>query len=118
MAAAAAAALDHSIPRMPKVHELTKQVATTLESYGYRFVLPMQTSMIILDLEYSDITPAAFVDYCKKHGVIVFPSGRLVFHYQTSQDGAHRLLIALQELMEDKKDGRELSARKVLGGYT
>jgi len=74
--------------------------------------------MIILDLEYSDIPPTTFVDYYKKHGVIVFPSGRWVFHYQTPQDGANRLLIALQELMEAKKEGRELSARNVLGGYT
>lgn len=118
MAAAASAALDYSVPRMPQVHELTKRTATTLETYGYKFCLPVQTNMIILDLERSGLPPAAFVDYCKKEGVIVFPSGRLVFHYQTTQEGVDKLLRALKNLKEDKTQGKELSARKVVGGYT
>ncbi len=118
MAAAASAALDESIHRLPQVHELTKRTADILETYGYKFVSPVQTNMIILDLEHSGIPPAAFVDYCKKYGVLVFPSGRLVFQYQTSQEGVNLLLKALKELQEDKIQGKELSTRKVVGGYT
>lgn len=117
MAAAASAALDHAVPRMPKVHEMTKEAARILESYGYKFILPVQTSMIVLDLEAIGIPPAAFVDYCKRYNVTVFPTGRLVFHYQISTSGVDRLLQALKELHDDKKMGNELSARKVTGGY-
>jgi len=117
MAAAASAALDYSVPRMPKVHEMTKRVAATIESYGYKFVLPVQTNMIVLDLESLGIPHAAFVDYCKQYAVAVFLTGRLIFHYQTSENGAIRLLKALNELQEDKAAGKDLSARETTGGY-
>lgn len=116
MAAAASAALDNALPQLPRVHAMTKEVSRKLADMGYVFALPVQTNMIIVDLESMDIPPAAFVGYCKHYGVTVFPSGRLVFHHQTSQDGVSRLLKALEQLIEDKKAGKELANDKVTGG--
>ncbi|KAL3428243.1 threonine aldolase [Phlyctema vagabunda] len=118
MAAAASAALDHAVPCMPAVHALTKRTAASLESYGYKISLPVQTNMIVLDLEAVEIPPAAFVDYCKDNQVMTYPTGRLVFHYQITEDGARRLLAALENLMKDKIAGKSLDSRKVYGGYT
>lgn len=118
MAAAALAALEHALPRFPQVHAVTKAAADQLETMGYKFALPVQTNMVVLDLDAVGIPPAAFVEYCTREKVAVFPSGRLVFHHQTSDAGVESLLAALKKLMEDKKSGVELSSEKVSGGYT
>ncbi|KAJ9323279.1 hypothetical protein DTO027B5_4031 [Paecilomyces variotii] len=117
MAAAAQAALEHTIPLLPGVHALTKKTAASIADLGYTISLPVQTNMIVLDLAGDGIPAAAFLNYGKKHGVTVFPSGRLVFHHQITEDAASRLVDALKELMEDKKAGKELESYKVSGGY-
>ena len=87
MAAAACAALDYTLTQLPKVHAQTRATAKEFEMIGYKFALPVQTNMAVLDLTALEIPSAAFVQYCKEGGVAVFPSGRLVFHHQTSDDG-------------------------------
>lgn len=118
MAAAARAAMEHTVPLLPRVHALTKKTAASLSEIGYTISLPVQTNMIVLDLEAAGIPPAAFVNYGKKSGLTFFPSGRLVFHHQISEDSASRLVGTLRELMADKKAGKELDNHKVSGGYT
>ncbi|QSS61870.1 threonine aldolase [Histoplasma capsulatum] len=118
MAAAAQVALTTSIPQLPRVHALTKSTASKLSAFGYKFQLPVQTNMIIVDLEASNnIPPAAFVSYCAAQGLQVFPSGRLVFHYQTSEKAVGRLVGALEKLMTDKKGGKALESEEIKGGY-
>ncbi|OAX80648.1 hypothetical protein ACJ72_05011 [Emergomyces africanus] len=118
MAAAAQSALTTSIPQFPRVHSLTKSTASKLSAFGYKFQLPVHTNMILIDLEASnDIPPAAFVSYCAAQGLQVFPSGRLVFHYQTSEEAVVCLVGALERLMADKKEGKKLESGAVKGGY-
>lgn len=116
MAAAASAALKYTLPRLRSVHQLTARAASQLEEVGYKFASPVQTNMIILDLEAVAIPAAAIVSRCKGRGVFVFPSGRLVFHHQTSLNGVQNLVTSLRELMEDKKRGIELESGDVNGG--
>lgn len=118
MAAAASAAIDNAVPQMPRIHALTKATATRLHDLGYTFTLPVQTNMILLDLPAAGIPPAAFVEYCARRNVLVFPMARLVFHHQTSNEGVENLVAALAELMEDKKNGKQLSDEDVHGGYS
>lgn len=99
------AALNRLIPQLPRVNALTKATATKLEIVGYKFSLPVQTNMIVLDLKAAGIPNAAKVNYCKEVGITVFPEGRLVFHYQTSTDAAERLVKALSLLIQDAKAG-------------
>ena len=115
MASAALAALNNSVPQLPRVHALTKSAAARLEKLGYTFSYPVQTNMIVIDMEASGVPPAAFVSYCKSAGVTVFP-GRLVFHYQTTEDAVDRLVGALGKLMEDKKSRKELDGGDVARG--
>jgi threonine aldolase len=115
MAAAALAALNNSIPQLPRVHALVKSTATKLESLDYTFSLPIQTNMITIDVDATGIPPAAFVSYCKAAGLNVF-AGRLVFHYQTTQDAADRLVGALGRLMADKKAGKDLGSDPISTG--
>ncbi|CAH0036324.1 unnamed protein product [Clonostachys solani] len=118
MAAAALSALEYTLPRFPLVHKMTKDAAKQLEAVGYKFTLPVQTNMIILDLEGAGIPSAAFVEYCAREKVAVFPMARLVFHHQTSETGVKNLITALTKLMEDKKNGVALEDKKTSGGYS
>lgn len=118
MAAAALSALEYSIPRFPSVHAITKDAAARLEAVGYKFTLPVQTNMILLDLEAAEIPPAAFVEYCAKEDVSVFPMARLVFHHQTSEVAVDKLVTALTRLMEDKRNGVTLNDGEAHGGYS
>ncbi|KAJ5363621.1 uncharacterized protein N7496_009334 [Penicillium cataractarum] len=118
MAAAASAALDYTLPRLSAVHTMTASAAKELETVGYKFALPVQSNMIVLDLEVVGIPPAAFVGYCTDNELGVFPNGRLVFHHQTSQDAVSRLLKALRQLMSDKEAGVHMINDKVTGGYS
>lgn len=117
MAAAALSSLEYTMPLLPRVHALTRQTADSLREVGYKILLPVQTNMIVLDLEDAGIPPAAFVEYGKRAGVTLFPTGRLVFHHQISPEAASRLVTALTCLMEDRKAGKELENHKVTGGY-
>lgn len=118
MAAAAHAALEYTIPRFAQVHTMATEAATRLEAVGYKFALPVQSNMILLDLEAVGIPPAAFVEYCAKEKIVVFPMGRIVFHHQTSQEAVDTMVEALTKLMEDKKNGVALSEEEVHGGYS
>lgn len=118
MAAAALSALEYTLPHFPVVHKMTKDAAKQLEAVGYKFKLPVQTNMIILDLEEAGIPPAAFVEYCAREKVVVFPMARLVFHHQTSETGVKNLITALTKLMTDKKNGIALEDKKISGGYS
>lgn len=118
MAAAALTALNYTLPRLSAVHKMTSKAAEQIKALGYEFSLPAQTNMIVLDLNASSIPAAAFVDYCAKEKVTVFPMGRIVFHHQTSEDGVRRLVAALTKLMDDKRAGVALSDTEVHGGYS
>lgn len=117
MAAAAYAALTTSIPQLPRVHSLVKATAARLSALGYTFSAPVQTNMIILDLDAANIPTTAFVDYLADVGVRVFPMPRLVFHYQTSDEAVEKLVDALARLMQDKRAGKKFEVRKLVDGY-
>ncbi|RAL03253.1 uncharacterized protein BO80DRAFT_462967 [Aspergillus ibericus CBS 121593] len=103
MAAAASASLDYCLPLLPKVHALTRRVAEYLHRIGYEFLLPVETNMIVLNLKKTGIDGESLVRYCTKYGLRTFPSGRLAFHHQISEDGVSRLQRALLELITDVK---------------
>lgn len=116
MAAAAAAALDHTLPKIARVHSLTKAAAGRIQELGYKFALPIQTNMIVIDLPASGIPPAALVAACERKNIAALPSGRMVFHHQTSTEGVESLIEALRELMDKKNAGETLESYEVQGG--
>lgn len=116
MAAAAMAAIDHSLPLLPGVHAKAKATSAKLQQLGYKLALPVQTNMVVLDLEASEIPGAAFVLSCEKRGVTVFPNGRIVLHHQTTEEGLENLVLALSELMDRKQGGEVLENEEMAGG--
>ncbi|CAG9989704.1 unnamed protein product [Clonostachys byssicola] len=116
MAAAALAALENAVPKLPGVHAMTKRVAFELDKLGYKFALPVQTNMIVLDLEAVGIPGSAFVEYCARSNLATFPNGRLVFHHQVTEEVSQALISALGRLMKDKIDGVKLSDKELQSG--
>ncbi|CAH0056438.1 unnamed protein product [Clonostachys solani] len=116
MAAAALAALENAVQKLPGVHAMTKRVAFELEKLGYLFALPVQTNMIVLDLEAVGIPGSALVEYCSRSNLATFPSGRLVFHHQVTEEVSQALISALGRLMKDKNDGVKLSDEELQSG--
>jgi threonine aldolase len=116
MAAAAHSSLEYTLPRFSDVHALTKATAARLEPLGYKFALPVQTNMIVLDLEAVGIPGAALSQYTARKNLHVFPNGRLVFHHQTTQDAADAIVESLTQLMQDKKNGVQLTDEKLASG--
>ncbi|KAK7223505.1 hypothetical protein V2G26_011508 [Clonostachys chloroleuca] len=116
MAAAALAALENAVPKLPGVHAMTKRVAFELDKLGYKFALPVQTNMIVLDLEAVGIPGSAFVEYCAQSNLATFPNGRLVFHHQVTEEVSRTLVSALGRLMKDKNDGVKLSDEELQSG--
>ncbi|RTE80925.1 hypothetical protein BHE90_004569 [Fusarium euwallaceae] len=106
------------IPRFPSVHKMARSVASEIEALGYNFSPPVQTNMIILDLEVVGIPPSAFAEYCAREKVAVFAMARIVFHHQTSEAAVKSLVTAPSKLIEDKKNGVALEDKKVGGGYS
>lgn len=100
----ASAALTGPISQLSRTHALIKTIAKKLKSLVYTFSQPVQTNM-----EAAGVPPAAVVPYCKAAEVEVYP-GRLVFHCQTTEDAANRLVEALAKLMADKKAGKNLKS--------
>lgn len=118
MAAAAHAAINTTLPQLPRVHALVKATAARLSDQGYIFSSPVQTNMILLDLDSVGIPASAFISYCEDAGLKVFPAPRIVFHHQTSPEAVERLVSALGKLMADKKAGKEFEVKIVKGGYS
>ncbi|CAG9954907.1 unnamed protein product [Clonostachys rosea f. rosea IK726] len=116
MAAAALAALENAVPKLPGVHAMTKRVAFELDKLGYKFALPVQTNMIVLDLEVVGIPGSAFVEYCAQSNLATFSNGRLVFHHQVTEEVSQTLVSALGRLMKDKNDGVKLSDEELQSG--
>ncbi|CAH0029966.1 unnamed protein product [Clonostachys rhizophaga] len=116
MAAAALAALENAAPKLSGVHAMTKRVAFELDKLGYKFALPVQTNMIVLDLEVVGIPGSAFVEYCAQSNLATFPNGRLVFHHQVTEEVSQTLVSALGRLMKDKNDGVKLSDEELQSG--
>ena len=108
MAAAAMVALNDHLPRLTQVHSLARQVGGYLQGIGFDLLFPVSTNMVILDLKSMGIPGDLLVKYCKRHNVRAFPSVRLVFHHQISQDGVSRLQSALLELINDHRSYRRL----------
>lgn len=119
MAAAAMAAMDSAIPQIPRVHALARETARRLEGLGYGFAAPVQTNMILLDLQGCGIPPLALTRYCQEAGLHVWKGGaRLVFHYLISQEAVEKLVGAMERLMKDKRAGVDLGEVVKADGYT
>ncbi|WEW58950.1 threonine aldolase [Emydomyces testavorans] len=99
-------------PHVPRIHSLTSTTAGRLSALGYTFSAPVQTNVIILDLDAAGIPIAAFVDYLTAAGLQMFPTPKLVFYSQMTEETAEKLIDALGRLITHQRIARDLAAWK------
>jgi threonine aldolase len=66
---------------------------------GGKLANPTETNMVWLDLQ--DVRPG-FVEIAKEHGLRVLDRGRLVVHYQISDEAVSRLEQVMKVLLDRK----------------
>ncbi|KAH9947653.1 pyridoxal phosphate-dependent transferase [Amylocystis lapponica] len=104
MAAAAAYALSHNFPLLPKVHQLARRLASGLEEIGAH-ILSDETCMVFFDptpigVEYTEIMQRA----SNLSEPLKIGRARLVVHIQTSPQAVEDFLRLVGELAQEKRD--------------
>jgi threonine aldolase len=92
--------------KLAQSHQNAKKVAQIWQDLGGKLQYPVETNMVWLDVEAAGMDYPAFIEMAKARGVKV-SGGRLVVHYQISDEGIQRLEILMKEILVDKKHGVE-----------
>lgn len=108
IAAAARVAVEESFGKGPRgeggklraSHARAKEIGETWKSKGGKLTNPTETNMIWLDLEAAGCSPEEFVRLAKEEGLKT-SGGRLVAHYQISDDAVTRLERLMDRILKD-----------------
>ncbi|MGB5238754.1 MAG: GntG family PLP-dependent aldolase [Flavobacteriaceae bacterium] len=101
LAAAGIYALDHHIERLAKDHQKASELGAILESLIYiSKVEPIETNIIIFEINTSLISQEDFISYLEKHQIHLIGMGqgklRMVTHLDYSEDMHQRVLEVLK----------------------
>lgn len=99
--------------KLAKSHENAVRIAKMWESYGGKLDNPTETNMVWLDLNGSGVPLERFKDVAGKEGLRVL-GGRLVVHYQISDEAIERLERVMKTLL---KDGKGENVKEENGGF-
>lgn len=99
----ASVAIDETIPKLQRTHDIAKDVGKFAESIGYSLEHPVHTNFVFLDLKNTKVDPEVFQELCKQQDLSV-GGGRLAIHFQISDDAIERLKVALQKTIEYAKE--------------
>lgn len=83
-------------------HERARNIAALWESYGGKVTNPVETNMVWFDLEHAGISTMEFIALGEKVG-LRFMGGRLVVHYQISEEAVGRLERVMQAIFQGKQ---------------
>jgi len=117
--AAARVAVDETFGKGPngeggllkKSHVTAKRIAKMWTDMGGKLDKPTETNMVWFDLDDLHLTGDEFAAIGKKHG-LRFLAGRLVVHYQISDEAVDRLVGVMKEAISRKEMNGNGSANK------
>lgn len=109
LTAAARVALDETFGKgvngdggkLQATHSLAKKIAQMWVQMGGKLDKESETNMVWLDLQDAGISDAEFVEVGKRHG-LTFLFGRLVVHYQISEEAVEKLKLVMEEVLARK----------------
>jgi threonine aldolase len=104
VSAAARVALEDTFlgGQLKQSHERAKAIAKLWEGLGGKLQYPVETNMVWLDVESAGLTVEDFVTLAKERGVRV-NGGRMVVHYQISDEAVQRLELLMRDILVEKK---------------
>lgn len=88
--------------KLKKSHENAKKVEEMWLKLGGKVSCPVETNMVVLDLEAAHCSNAEFIKLAQSHGLKMLGE-RLVVHYQISDEALERLERLMQDVMKGKK---------------
>ncbi|KAH6670590.1 pyridoxal phosphate-dependent transferase [Halenospora varia] len=102
--------------KLKESHATAKKIAKVWTDMGGKLSQPTETNMVWLDLDDAGCPGDEFVELGKKQGLRVLSSrGRLVVHYQISQEAVDRLAIVMKELMSRKGQNGHVHKKQKVG---
>jgi threonine aldolase len=108
--AAARVAVDETFGKSPngedgilkRSHITAKKIADVWTSLGGQLAQPTETNMVWPDLADANCSASDFVEIGKKHGLRLHAGGRLVVHYQISDEAVQKLELAMKDIVAKK----------------
>lgn len=99
LAAAAHVALYDTFPRLRDTHALARRLAARLAASGIAILVPVETNMVLFDVRPAGIAPDALAARAAAlEPPIAVRNGRLVVHWQTSDELPARLGALIDQL--------------------
>lgn len=103
---AARVALEENYPeRIVNTHKVARYIESALLNMGVKTVLPVQTSILFVDLKSAGLKGEWFVGEAQKEAIRVAEDGRVVVHYQIDDDAVASLLQVFRAVLQKKADG-------------
>ncbi|KAL3418619.1 beta-eliminating lyase [Phlyctema vagabunda] len=107
--AAARVAVDETFGKGPngeggklkQSHLTAQKIASLWTGLGGKLENPTETNMVWFDLEDAGISSTEIVELAAQHGLRLL-SGRLVVHYQISEEAVAKLEVVMKEIMKRK----------------
>ncbi|KAF2433398.1 aromatic amino acid beta-eliminating lyase/threonine aldolase [Tothia fuscella] len=88
--------------KLKACHDRALEVAKYWEELGGKLQYSVETNMVWLDVESAGVANDKFVDMAKARGVKV-NGGRMVIHYQISDEALERLKLLMKDIFQEKK---------------
>ncbi|KAK5056706.1 hypothetical protein LTR84_012238 [Exophiala bonariae] len=100
ISAAARVAVDETFlgGKLSTTHDRARAIEATWVAKGGVLAKPVETNMVWLDIQHEGVAAADWAVVAAKHGLKV-GGGRLVIHYQISDDAVRRLEAAMDEVL-------------------
>jgi threonine aldolase len=122
LTAAARVAVDETFGKGPngeggllkQSHVTAKRIAKIWTDLGGQLAEPTETNMVWLDLEDAGLSGEEFADLGKANG-LRFLQGRLVVHYQISDEAVSRLEGVMKQILQNKGMNGSAAKRRKLG---
>jgi threonine aldolase len=102
---AARTALDEVFPKLVETHAIAKDIEKYAATLGLKAVVPVDTSMLFLDLEAAGLENQWFIDEGTKRGIKFGHSGRIVIHHQITPQAVELLKEVLSAVVKEKSEG-------------
>ncbi|XPS96883.1 Low-specificity L-threonine aldolase [Ascochyta lentis] len=83
-------------------HAKAHRISVMWEKLGGRLHLPTHTNMVWLDLDAANVTKEEFWRVAKEEGIKVMLKGRIVVHYQISEEAIRRLIIVMHRVLHQR----------------
>lgn len=98
---------------LKKSHVTAKKIAKNWTGMGGQLTQPTETNMVWPDLDNVNCSGDEFVKLGKEHGLRLLAGGRLVVHYQISDEAVDKLEVVMEEIMKTKEQNGFAKKQKV-----